>query len=645
MHDFMKKGVILTGDALRREIQASHKRSERYGISRERRSPDQKRLSPAALDERRRSNATLLEVVIGYIDEVYDLLAPERFMIAMVDKEGYILHLAGDDDLKAEFAERNCTPGYCWTERNVGTTAISLCLKKKVAIQLNDEDHFCKMAHGFTSCAAPIFGEDEILQGVVVVSGRSELVHPHTLIMVISAARSIEKHLWLLQQHHDLSLYTGFLNRVVASAETGMIALDREMRIWQINRKGSEILRQKNLKDKPVSVLKGLDLNLKSIYDNPGAWKEKERTLRFGHRSIQIIFSAQPVISPEGELLGAVVVFEEVGNIRKLAERISGSKAYFTFDHLLGSSPRFLEAMALAERAARSDTTVLLLGETGTGKELFAQAIHNAGPLRDAPFIPINCGAIPGELMESELFGYVDGAFTGALKGGRPGKFELADGGTILLDEIGDMPHDMQVKLLRVLQMGEVQRIGSDSMVKVKTRIIASTHVDLVKAIEEKRFRQDLYYRLNIVTITIPPLRERGEADITALADHFVKKNRPECRLSACALRALTAYPWPGNVREVENTIQRALHCCNGNVVKAEDLGLLSLSTCSLASQGGSSGIGTLQEMECQTITSTLEETGCNMARAARKLGISRATLYRKVKAYGIMEVANRPHS
>ena len=640
----IKKGVILTGEALQREIEASHDQSERYGISREKRSPDQKRISPAALDERRRANATLLEVVSGYIDEVYDLLAPERFMIAMVDKEGYILHLAGDDELKAEFAERNCTPGYCWTERNVGTTAISLCLKKQVAIQLNDEDHFCKMAHGFTSCAAPIFGEDEILQGIVVVSGRSELVHPHTLIMVVSAARSIEKHLWLLQQHREMTLYTGFLNRVVESAETGIIALDQEMRIWQINRKGSEILRQKKLKDKPVSVIKGLDLNLESICENPSAWKEKERTIRYGSLSIQIIFSAQPVISPDGELLGAVVVFEEVGNIRKLAERISGSKAYFTFDHLLGSSPAFLEAIALAKRAARSVTTVLLLGETGTGKELFAQAIHNAGALSDGPFIPINCGAIPGELMESELFGYVDGAFTGALKGGRPGKFELADGGTILLDEIGDMPHDMQVKLLRVLQMGEVQRIGSDRMVKVDTRIIASTHVNLVKAIEKNRFRQDLYYRLNILTITIPPLRERGGKDIVALATHFVNKAHSACRLSSGALDALTSYGWPGNVRELENTIQRALHSCDGTVVEVEHLGLPSLPASSAECEAISSEWGTLQEMECRLITSTLDATGCNMARAARKLGISRATLYRKVKTYGIMEVANRPH-
>jgi len=247
---------------------------------------------------------------------------------------------------------------------------------------------------------------------------------------------------------------------VVAAAQTGIIALDRELSIWKINRKGEEILHSKGMENQPVSVLKGLDLNLEQIYQTPSAWREKACHIRYGTTHVHIIYSAQPVISPEKELLGAVLVFEEVGNIRKLAERITGSSAFFTFEHLIGTSSPFLKVLDLAKRAARCDSTVLLLGETGTGKELFAQAIHNAGTCKDCPFIPINCGAIPGELIESELFGYVDGAFTGALKGGRPGKFELADGGTLLLDEIGDMPHGMQVKLLRVLQTGEVQRLG-----------------------------------------------------------------------------------------------------------------------------------------------------------------------------------------
>lgn len=625
----MRKGCILTHAQMKREIRESHIRSEKYGISREERSPDQKKLSPAALEERKAANKNLLDIVLSYIDEFYDLLSPEKFMIGLVDKEGYILHFAGDDKLKIEFAQGNCSPGYCWTEKNVGTTAISLCLKKQVSIQLNDKDHYCKRAHGFTSCAAPIFGQGDALQGVVVISGSSTLVHPHTLVMVTSAARSIEKQMLLLQQNREMSFYAGFLNNVFESAETGLLALDQALCIWKINRKGSEILRQKNLEGKPVSVLEGLDLNLDHIAANPSAWKGRECNIRKGNMHIHIIYSARPIVSPTNELLGAVLVFEEAENIWKLAKRISGPKAYFTFDHLIGNSQVFLDALSLAKRAAQSNTTVLLLGETGTGKELFAQAIHNAGIYRDQPFIPINCGAIPGELIESELFGYVDGAFTGALKGGRAGKFELADNGTILLDEIGDMPHDMQVKLLRVLQTGEVQRIGSDKFLKVNTRIIASTHVNLTKAIQENKFRQDLYYRLNILSITIPPLRERGPDDILAMAKHFIKKNNPKCRLTPGARKVLTSYDWPGNARELGNTIQRALNICDGDILEEKHLGVSGKKTLSPFPFSGS-----LHDMEKKMMASVLEETLFNMAAAAKKLGISRATLYRKVKEY-----------
>ncbi|SLM27733.1 Sigma54 specific transcriptional regulator, Fis family [Desulfamplus magnetovallimortis] len=633
----MKKVSILTSEQMKQEILLSHIRSERYGISREERSPNQKRLSPAALQKRRFVCRDLLDVVSGYIEEFYDLLSPERFMIAFVDRDGYILHLAGSDRLKAEFAERNCAPGYCWTERNVGTTAISLCLKKQVSIQLNDKEHYCIKAHGFTSCAAPIFGHEDSLQGVLVVSGSNDLVHPHTLIMVTSAARSIEKHMCLLQQNREMSFYTGFLDRVVESAETGLIAIDSDLRIWKSNRKANEILKDGHLENKPVSILKGLEIDLDHIYSQPSVWREKECNIKYGNQDIHVIFSAQPILSEKRELMGAVVVFEDVGNIRKLAERFSGTGAYFTFDHLIGQSPSFLDAISLAKKAAQSTSTVLLLGETGTGKELFAQAIHNAGACSGGPFVPINCGAIPGELMESELFGYVDGAFTGAIKGGKVGKFELAHGGTILLDEIGDMPHDMQVKLLRVLQTGEVQRIGSNKMVKVNTRIIASTHVNLEKAIEHNRFRKDLYYRLNIITIKIPRLKERGPRDIMALADYFVKKNNPVCQLSMGAMDALTAYDWPGNARELENTIQRSLHLCDSGILEEGHLGLPVKRINSTASFTGS-----LHEMEKRLISATLEDTSFNMALTARKLGISRATLYRKVKTHKIdMPVKN----
>jgi transcriptional regulator with PAS, ATPase and Fis domain len=234
-------------------------------------------------------------------------------------------------------------------------------------------------------------------------------------------------------------------------------------------------------------------------------------------------------------------------------------------------------------------------------------------------------------LLESELFGYAEGAFTGARKGGRSGKFILASEGTILLDEIGDMPPDMQVKLLRVLQTGEVHPVGARKVLQTSARIIASTHVNLSKAVLQNRFRQDLYYRLNILQIRIPPLRERGAEDIRLLANYFLKKNNSLYRFTPDAIDALISCNWPGNVRELENTIQRALHVCDTQKITAKDLGLTSRS---ISEQPSSQG--TLQQMEEKMIADTLNEAQSNMAKTARRLGISRATLYRKVKQYGL---------
>jgi transcriptional regulator of acetoin/glycerol metabolism len=630
MQEEMIIGGIPTAERMKREIEKSHRRSKSYGISPEERNISQKKLSPLELAGRRHHSGHLLEVVIAHIEECYELLSPDDFMVAFADADGFILHLAGSDEIKRKFAQRNCAPGYRWTERDVGTTALSLCRRLTCPIQLNDKDHFCRRAHGFTSSAAPIFGRHESFAGVLVVSGAGSKTHPHTLIMVTMAARSIEKHMRLLRRNSEMSLYIGFLDRVLETAGTGLMTMDNDMRIWKINRQGKEILKAGDVDGQPLSVVRGLELDLDDIARNPDKWKDKEASLP---GDVHFYYTVQPVLSEHQEKLGAVMVFEEFSTVRKRATRISGAEPFFMFDHLIGSSPSFTEAVKLARKAAKTASTVLLLGETGTGKELFAQAIHNGSPRRRQPFVPINCGAIPGELLESELFGYVDGAFTDAHRGGRPGKFELANEGTILLDEIGDMPPAMQVKLLRVLQTGEIQRIGARKTMLTDTRIIAATHVDLNEMIELNRFRKDLFYRLNIVQIILPPLRQRGAGDIEALALHFVARYGEHTVLSTEALRALITYDWPGNVRELENAIQRAMHLSGGGTIRAEHLGLQRRPATRAAGAPG-----TLKEMERRLINDTLAQRAGNMARTAKSLGISRATLYRKVEEYRNMD-------
>ena len=624
-------GDLLSTESLRRAIVDSHARSRRFGINPNERDVHQEYLAPAGLAERQRENRVLLDVAIAQINEYYELLSPDSFMIAIVDRDGYILHQAGSDEIKALFAEGNCSPGFRWTEGDVGTTAISLCLKLRRAVQLNHKDHFCRRAHGFTSSAAPILGSQDELEGVLVVSGTAELVHQHTLIMVASTAHSIERELKVIRRNRELALHVGFLDSVIESTSTGLMVVDAESRIWKVNRMGARILHSHDLVGKPISSLCDFDFDIRDLRENPTKWTNRECILHVGSRTIQFIVTAQPVLSDAGETVGAVLALEETARIRKLANDMAGTQAFFTFDALIGEAECFREVLQLARRAAETDSFVLLQGETGTGKELFAQAIHNGGSRRSQPFVPINCGAIPGELLESELFGYVEGSFTGAARGGKPGKFEWANGGTILLDEIGDMPHDMQVKLLRVLQTGEVYRIGARKPVIVDVRIIACTHVDLARAVKEGRFREDLFYRLNVFGIRIPPLRERGD-DILQLASHFLNQfgSRP-LEISGPAAQALAAHPWPGNVRELENTLQRALHLSDGKCLRVRDLGLMAPPR-----QRKGRAFGTLEEMEREMIADTLGESGGNMAGSAKKLGISRATLYRKVKQFGL---------
>lgn len=629
----MKNRSILGTDQLRAEIKASHLRSKSYNIDRETRDPDQVKLTPAELELRRAERKEFLSVVTNHISEFYDFFSQNDFTIIVVDEEGYILHLLGSDEIKEKYARRNCAVGFRWMERDVGTTAISLCLEKKIPVQLNDADHYCKRAHEFTSSAAPIFGQGDKLLGVLVVSGHKKLIHPHTLIMITSAARSIEKHLAILRRNTSMSLHISFLDSVIEAAGAALLTVDKELNIWKTNRKAKEILKQKHLDGKPLSVLGDLRLDLNDIRRNAWAWTQKECRIWKGRHPVHFIYSAQPVLSKEAELLGAVLSFEEYSKIRKLADNIAGTKAYFTFENLIGDSPRFQKAVDLARRAAESDSTILLQGETGTGKELFAQAIHNASPRRNQAFVPIHCAAIPGELLESELFGYEDGAFTGAVRGGRPGKFELASGGTILLDEIGDMPPDMQVKLLRVLQTGEVHRIGARRAIQTNARVITCTHVNLAHAVSKKQFRKDLFYRLNVLVIQIPSLRDRGARDIGTLAEFFISRNsnNPGCSLTRDAVEVLIKHDWPGNVRELENTILRALQACDGDVLGPRHLALRSTPKRSDAEKNG-----TLQEMERQMISVGLKQMDFNMAATAKKLGISRATLYRKVKKYDL---------
>ncbi|MDU4890270.1 MAG: sigma 54-interacting transcriptional regulator [Clostridium sp.] len=370
-----------------------------------------------------------------------------------------------------------------------------------------------------------------------------------------------------------------------------------------------------------------------------------------GHKMISM---RVPMII-NGELKGAIgrVMFKDIDNLKILNNKImnleqelefykNGIKAentaQHTFDRLIGVDSGFREIVKFAEKVAKGDSSVLITGKSGTGKELLAEAIHNSSKRARMPFVKINCGAIPPELFESEMFGYEEGAFTGAKRTGKKGKFELADGGTVLLDEIGDMPLFMQVKLLRVLQEREIVRVGSNDVRKIDVRIIAATNKDLQSLTKEGKFREDLYYRLNVMHINIPTLKERID-DVEELAEHLRVKLCNKFGvysegISKEAIDYLKSYDWPGNVRELENVIERAINLLNAElIIMPEHLPkkILQANKEIIINQGKQLKHVT-DELEKEMILQVLNESKGNKNEAAKKLGISRQGLYKKIK-------------
>jgi PAS domain S-box-containing protein len=382
--------------------------------------------------------------------------------------------------------------------------------------------------------------------------------------------------------------------------------------------------------------------------------------LKVGPKKRDIVVNVAPVIV-DGVLKGSVGVIHDVSEIKKLTEELERIKrlvrkleASYTFEDIIGNSEGMLHAIEQGRKAACTPATVLLRGESGTGKELFAHAIHNESARKYNQFIRVNCAAIPDTLLESELFGYEEGAFTGAKRGGKKGLFEEASGGTIFLDEIGELSMSTQAKLLRVLQEKEIVRIGGTQAIPVNVRVIAATHVNLERAIQAGTFREDLYYRINVLPIVIPPLRYRTQ-DIEALVEHLIHKYNQEYgrnvkNAAPETLEKLKQYTWPGNVRELENVISRSLINMKFQETTVQPYHLPDLPAANSAGEEKDGHKITvkkdwqdmrtlnerLEEVEQDIIREVLEQNGGNKTATARQLGVSIRNLYYKIEKYGL---------
>lgn len=361
------------------------------------------------------------------------------------------------------------------------------------------------------------------------------------------------------------------------------------------------------------------------------------------NNKIRFLLSAYPIFESNKEIKDIIYIFNDVKKERKLINHISSNRGIYTFDKIISKNNNFNRLIQFAEKIADSKSTVLIMGETGTGKEVFAQSIHNHSNRKNESFIAINSAAIPKNLIESELFGYVEGAFTGAKKSGQMGKFEMADKGTIFLDEIGEMPLELQTRLLRVIEEGIVSRVGSIDQVAVDIRIIAASNKDLKEEVAKGNFREDLFYRLNVLPMTILPLRERVE-DIPLLVDYFMNKiskrlNKKEVLITKEYMDILMNYSWPGNVRELENLVELIINLeyLPINILTTEKIH--SISTRVIFDNNLS-----LEKMEKRHIINVLKVNKGNITESAKRLEIGRNTLYRKIKKYKI-DCSDMEHS
>ena len=587
-----------------------------------------------AAQSSKRKNHMLIDIAKPYMDDLYKIINNTNFMVTLLDKEGYILETI----IHPKLVEKNKFSSLNLSEDRIGTNAIGTCLYINKPIQTYGEEHYHKLLHSYTTSAAPIHDQEGNLIGVIGITGFADDISLHTLGMAIAAAYAIENRYRLFQEKQNLLVksYSSLINH---STSDGIIILDSKSRITSVNKRAENILgiRSEDVLYKKIEdVLQGsIDFG-KYLNSNEDSFNINA-ILNINNNNINCNVSLIKLKS-DLELMGYIIMINpKEGTINLNLER--HKKRLYTFEDIVGETDIIKECISIVKIASRGNSNILILGESGTGKELFAQSIHSNSPRRDKPFIDVNCGALPVGLAESELFGYEGGAFTSARKEGQIGKFEMANGGTIFLDEIGELPLSVQAALLRVIQEKKVRRIGSTKTVDIDVMIIAATNRDLSDAVLKNLFRKDLFYRLNVFTINLPPLREHKE-DIPLLINHFIKKFN---KIFSTNIEGVTEevlntfynYDWPGNIRELENIIERSVQVANDKIISVRDLPMYLRMR---ADKGNTrnDNISLIDFNEKKIIQENLEKYKGNIKLTAQVLGISRATLYRKISKLNI---------
>lgn len=592
----------------------------------------------ATLAERRGQHAELLQVASAEIDWLYDYIAESGYALILTDASGIVLYEKTDATLADTFRASGLLTGADWSERREGTNGIGTCIAESRPIIVHREEHFRSSHIGLTCFGSPIRDPAGALVAVLDASTLNardpRAGFEHTMALVNMSARLIEKYLFLHHFQHDIVFRFHARPEFVNLQHDGAIALAKDATIIAVDETAVHLLGAESRAELTGRRIDDIfDIRAEELVEPlPGSRRELQavRHAQLGRRFFasldyraSITSSAYSSPAPKSPRI-----------IRFAAAE--APKSRLTLEELAGEDPLMLRNVRSAHRIATSRVPVMIQGPTGAGKEVFARALHTASDRAAMPFVALNCAAIPESLIESELFGYRSGAFTGARKEGMRGKILQSSGGTLFLDEIGDMPVGLQTRLLRVLEEQEVIPLGADTALKVDLRVICASHQNLRAMIARGEFREDLYYRLNGITLELPPLALRTDKErlIREFLAAETSDNRPAA-IEVDAFEQLLAYGWPGNVRELRNVIRTALAICDGGVVRLKDLP-------SEVRDGATDCTSPVPDPAPPAATDrtellrTLRECEGNMSRAAEHLGVSRNTLYRRCRRLGI---------
>lgn len=628
-------------------IQKAHERSETFGLSASA-CPDYDVLPTAELILKLEQSRVLCAHATPVMETLHEQIVNTQSMIVLTDAEGLILHSVGDDDFLRRAEKVALRPGANWAEDRQGTNAIGTAITERSATVVHGDQHYLAANRFLTCSSVPILDPYGDLIGVLDVTGDHRSYHQHTMALARMSVQMIENHLFTNTFRETLQIAFHGRPEFLGTLMEGIVAFTCDGRFLSANRSAQFQLGM------PLASLRAHTLSSLFGLTSPQLI-DRLRTSCGQHTSLDLHNGT--VVCANVEFRRATLTKGGWPHDPQEQARPAGASAQQSaapcstlsrLAYLETGDPQVSAVIGKVRKVIGKNIPILITGETGTGKELLAQAIHNDSPRRGNAFVAVNCASIPESLIESELFGYEEGAFTGARRKGAPGKLLQANGGTLFLDEIGDMPYPLQMRLLRVLQERLVNPLGSDKSIPVDIAIICATHRDLREMIAQNRFRDDLYYRLNGLVVKLPPLRER--TDLATVVQRMLQSELSDCttarRLSVAddAMALFEQCAWPGNLRQLGNLLRTAAAMVDeDDEIRREhlpddffdDLRSNPVSAATTADSQATSVVQAmrLQDVATSTIAAAVARHGGNVSAAARDLGISRNTIYRKMPA------------